>query len=110
MNSTAIKPIETTDGCVKAAADILGQKWTALILRDLAACPQRFCGLEKSVGNINPRTLTQRLEQLEKSGIIKKQAATSRSEYTLTAKGQALIPVLEAMAKWGSKYSPNQTA
>lgn len=107
MNSTTTPPnqIEKTDGCVKAAADILGQKWTALILRDLATCPQRFCGLEKSVGNINPRTLTQRLEQLEKSGIVKKQAAASRFEYTLTAKGQDLIPVLEAMANWGSKYT-----
>lgn len=96
--------LEPKEGCVQAAADIIGSKWTALILRDLAACPQHFCTLEKSVGKINPRTLSQRLDELEARGIVVKEAG-SRPAYTLTQKGEDLIPVLKHMADWGNKYS-----
>ncbi len=94
------KPIEPKVGCVAAAAEILGAKWTALIIKSLAECPGRYCGLEKSVEGINPRILSQRLDQLESAGIIKKSA----SGYDLTTKGRGLIPVLEQMAAWGAKY------
>jgi DNA-binding HxlR family transcriptional regulator len=100
--------LEPKDGCVKAAMDIIGNKWTALILRDLAAGHSRFCELEKSVGGINPRTLSQRLDDLEKRGIISKQTFAEvppRCEYSLTSKGQDLIPVLRQMAAWGDKYA-----
>jgi DNA-binding HxlR family transcriptional regulator len=88
--------------------DIIGNKWTALILRDLAGGPQRFCELEKSVGDINPRTLSQRLDGLETQGIITREACAlspKRLEYCLTEKGRDLIPVLRQMAAWGTKYS-----
>lgn len=87
--------------------EIIGNKWTALILRDLAAGPQRFGELEKSVGSINPRTLSQRLDDLEAHRIICRQTCSdspSRSEYCLTAKGRDLLPVLHQMAEWGTKY------
>jgi DNA-binding HxlR family transcriptional regulator len=87
---------------------IVGNKWTALILRDLFGGPRRFCELEKSVGNINPRTLSQRLDNLEEHGIITKQSFAEvppRCEYTLTKKGEDLLPVLQQMAAWGTKYS-----
>ena len=87
--------------------DIIGNKWTALILRDLADDSRRFCELEKSVGSINPRTLSQRLDDLEAQGIITTQAFAEvppRTEYTLTSKGADLIPVLEQMAAWGEKH------
>jgi len=86
---------------------IVGNKWTALILRDLFSGPKRFCELEKSVGNINPRTLSQRLDDLEAYGIITKESFAEvppRTEYTLTQKGQDLRPVLKQMAAWGTKY------
>ena len=118
MNSTTIQPpvtdkttaapkLEPQVGCIAATMEIIGNKWTALIIRDLTAGPQRFCELEKSVGTINPRTLSQRLDDLEQSGIIAKQpceGCPSRSEYLLTNKGQDLIPVLHQMAAWGAKY------
>jgi len=108
MKSTSvITPIEPHVGCIAGAMEIIGNKWTALILRDLASGEQRFCTLEKSVGNINPRTLSQRLDDLERHGIITKQSYAEvppRIEYTLTKKGRDLLPVLEAMATWGSKY------
>lgn len=108
MEFTDIKsPIEPKSGCIASAMQIIGNKWTALILRDLFSGSKRFCELEKSVGNINPRTLSQRLDDLEKHGIISKQSFAEvppRVEYTLTEKGQDLLPVLEQMAAWGTKY------
>ncbi len=75
--------------------------------RDLFRGPKRFCELEKSVGNINPRTLSQRLDDLEANGIITRSAFAEvppRTEYALTAKGRDLHPVLKQMAAWGEKY------
>jgi DNA-binding HxlR family transcriptional regulator len=99
--------LEPKIGCIASAMEIIGNKWTALILRDLAAGSSRFGSLEKSVGKINPRTLSQRLDDLEAHGIITKKSFAEvppRVEYTLTSKGQDLIPVLEAMAAWGNKH------
>lgn len=107
IDSPAQTSLEPKLGCIAAAMDIIGNKWTALILRDLASSPQRFCVLEKSVGNINPRTLSKRLDDLETNGIITKQVYAEmppRTEYTLTPKGEALIPILQQMAAWGERY------
>jgi len=100
-------PIETKEGCLASCMEVLGNKWTALILRDLAGKPQRFSELERSIHGMSPRTLSQRLDDLEKFGIIAKQSfaeSPPRIEYTLTQKGQDLIPVLKQMADWGTKY------
>jgi DNA-binding HxlR family transcriptional regulator len=98
--------LEPHVGCIASAMDIIGSKWTALILRDLFSGPKRFCELEKSVG-INPRTLSQRLDDLEAHGIITRKSFAEvppRTEYTLTAKGRDLLPVLKQMAAWGTRY------
>ncbi len=112
--NTATKPVslEPKAGCIASAMEIIGSKWTALILRDLAAAPRRFGELEKSVGNINPRTLSQRLDALESHDIVAKQAcedSPTRPEYSLTPKGRDLIPVIEQMAAWGDKYYSSST-
>ncbi len=108
MKTTSVKPIlEPKVGCIAAAMEIIGSKWTALILRDLFSGPKRFCELERSVGGVNPRTLSQRLDDLEAHGIITRRSFAEvppRTEYTLTEKGQELFPVLEQMAAWGAKY------
>lgn len=94
-------------GCIAAAAQILGQKWTALIIRDLYAGPKGFCELERTVEGINPRTLSQRLDELELHKIIhKKESAIEPNhiDYHLTRKGKDLIPILRHMADWGDKY------
>src|SRR3954471_18881627 len=99
--------LEPKVGCIAAAMQIIGNKWTALILRDLFSGPKRFCELEKSVGNINPRTLSQRLDDLEAHGIITRESFAEvppRTEYCLTKKGRDLQPVLKQMATWGTKY------
>jgi DNA-binding HxlR family transcriptional regulator len=108
MKTTApCSPLESKTGCIASAMEIIGNKWTALILRDLYTGSKRFHELEKSVGNINPRTLSQRLDGLEAHGIITKQVFAEvppRTEYTLTPKGTDLIPILQQMASWGEKH------
>jgi DNA-binding HxlR family transcriptional regulator len=108
MNSTTLKsPIESKAGCIASAMTIIGNKWTALILRDLVNGPQRFSELEKSVGHINPRTLSQRLDDLEACEIITKKSFAEvppHIEYSLTPKGHDLVPILQQMATWGEKY------
>ncbi len=106
MKRTA-KTLEPHTGCIAEAMAVVGNKWTALILRDLAAGPQRFCALGKSVGSINPRTLSLRLDDLESRQIITKRTYSEsppRVEYSLTQKGRDLLPVLRSMAQWGDKY------
>lgn len=108
MKTTLSTPkIESRVGCIASAMRIIGNKWTALILRDLFSGPKRFCELEKSVGNINPRTLSQRLDDLESEGIIHRRSFAEvppRTEYRLTAKGKDLLPILQQMATWGTKH------
>src|SRR5579884_76366 len=103
---SVVKPLESKSGCIASAMQIIGNKWTALILRDLFSGPKRFCELEKSVGSINPRTLSQRLDDLEAHGIISRRSYAEvppRTEYALTAKGHDLQPILKQMAAWGTK-------
>lgn len=94
-------------GCVKAATEILGDKWTPQLLRFLANEDSiRFCQLQDLVGGINPRTLSSRLTALEESQIIEKIPCRvgSRSEYRLTGKGRDLLPILYDMQVWSEKY------
>lgn len=97
--------IETTPGCIQRAMDIVGNKWTALILRDLATGPKRFSQLQRNI-DLNPRTLTQRLDALQNEAIIEpvNAANTSYRSYRLTPRGRDLLPILHKMAAWGDKY------
>lgn len=97
-----------TIGCVKAATQILGDKWTPIILRHFVNQKTvRFCQVQDLVEGINPRTLSARLDSLEQQGIITKSATTSESrcEYSLTDKGEALIPILRDMQAWSEQFS-----
>lgn len=89
-------------GCVEQATAVLGSKWTGQIIRELANSPLRFCELERALPDLNPRTLTKRLQDLEAEDIIKHQA--DGHTYDLTTKGSDLLPVLREMAKWGAKH------
>lgn len=100
--------LEPHDGCIAAAMEIIGNKWTALILRDLASGECRFCSLEKTVGSISPRTLSKRLDELEARGVITKLTypeVPPRVGYSLTKKGEDLLPIIKQMAAWGDKYA-----
>lgn len=97
-----------TIGCVKAATKILGDKWTPQLLRFFVnEDTVRFCQIQDLVEGINPRTLSARLDSLEKQGIIEKITAPqkSRCEYRLTEKGKELTPILRDMQAWSDRYA-----
>jgi DNA-binding HxlR family transcriptional regulator len=94
-------------------ADIICGKWTLLLIRDLAEGHSRFCELERSLAGISPRTLSLRLRALEDEGIVERQTfgeVPPRVEYALTAKGQALLPIIEDMRWLGAQCGADEAA
>ena len=92
---------------VCATADVVCQKWTVLVIRDLAAGCSRFCELERSLAGISPRTLSLRLRALEEEGIVERKTfpeVPPRVEYALTEKGRALLPLIENMRSFGREW------
>jgi len=92
---------------VLKTADIISGKWTLLILRDLSKGINRFSALERSLAGISPKTLSERLKGLEKAGIVTRKSYAEvppRVEYTLTLMGWDLIPLIEHMRDYGSKW------
>ena len=90
-----------------ATADVVCHKWTILVIRDLAAGCSRFCELERSLAGISPRTLSLRLRALEEHGIVERRTypeVPPRVEYALTEKGQALVPLIEDMRRYGRRW------
>jgi DNA-binding HxlR family transcriptional regulator len=88
-------------------AEIVCGKWTLLVIRDLAEGRSRFCELERSLQGISPRTLSLRLRALEEEGIVERQTfpeVPPRVEYALTAKGRALVPLIEDMRTYGRAW------
>jgi DNA-binding HxlR family transcriptional regulator len=98
---------EATSCSVAACAEIIGAKWTALLVHDLSEGARRFTELEHSCPGISPRTLSERLRVLEQEGIVVRQSyaeAPPRVEYELTEKGQALLPIIDAMRAFGHSW------
>src|SRR5438477_6147888 len=88
-------------------AEIVCSKWTMLVIRDLAEGRSRFCELERSLEGISPRTLSLRLRALEEQGIVERRTfpeVPPRVEYALTAKGRALVPLIEDMRIYGREW------
>jgi DNA-binding HxlR family transcriptional regulator len=89
--------------------DIIGERWTVLILRDLLISgPCRFQELQQSLPGVSPNTLSARLKTLEEHAIIVRkfyEEHPPRAEYLLTEKGRTLGPILKALMDWGQKYA-----
>jgi len=89
--------------------DIIGERWTILILRDLLIeGPRKFQDFQQSLAGISPNTLSARLKRLEESGVVERrfyEQHPPRAEYLLTAKGRALGPVLKALLDWGRAHT-----
>jgi len=93
---------------VERALEVIEGKWTTLILRDLLHSTKRFGELRSNLSGISPKTLTDRLRDLERSGVVTREVFPEippRVEYTLTEKGRALGAVIEAMAQWGALWT-----
>jgi DNA-binding HxlR family transcriptional regulator len=101
--------IQTQPECtVERALEVVGGKWTTLILRDLLSGTKRFGELRASLSGIPPKTLTERLRDLETRGVLERlqhPEIPPRVEYTLTEKGRALGAIIDAMAAWGERWT-----
>jgi DNA-binding HxlR family transcriptional regulator len=89
---------------VARAVRVLDGKWTMLVIRDLLGGTRRFSDLRASLVGISPKTLTDRLRELEHHGLVERVCYAEippRVEYTLTEKGRTLGPVIGALADWG---------
>ena len=94
---SACCPIERT-------ATLIGDRWTPLIVRDLVPGCRRFSELQRSLGGISPKTLSDRLRRLEEAGVVSRSCFAEmppRVEYRLTDKGFALLGVIESMREFG---------
>jgi DNA-binding HxlR family transcriptional regulator len=88
------------------ALEVIGEKWSLLIVRDLLFGPRRFNDLRRSLAAITPKWLSLRLRELEEAGILEREATNEREVwYSLTPKGQALSPVVEDLVVWGIDYA-----
>ncbi len=102
-----MRPVHDEECAVACTAEIIGSKWTAIIVHDLSEGPRRFSELERACPGISPRTLSERLDMLERQGICERQSfpeSPPRVEYELTPKGAALLPIIHAMSDFGHEW------
>lgn len=96
---------------VATTVQLIGNKWKLLIIRNLVySSKQRFTDLAKSVTGISKKVLTDNLRALENDGIIEREVFAEvppRVEYSLSAIGKSLQPILDAMSDWGIEYKSN---
>ncbi|MEU3277917.1 winged helix-turn-helix transcriptional regulator [Streptomyces antibioticus] len=101
----------STENCpVQRTLDIVGEKWTLLILRDAAAGVRRFDDFHRHIG-LSEAVLSDRLRKLTAAGILttvpyREPGSRSRNAYRMTRKGWDLWPVLVALRQWGDTYAP----
>lgn len=105
---------KTQEDCpVARTLDILGDRWTLLVIRDLAIGLSKFNDLLESLEGISPNLLADRLKRLERRGIVARSFYSDhppRAEYKFTEKGRDLIPVVKALGEWGMKYELGEDA
>lgn len=93
---------------VAATLDVVGDRWTMLIIRDILRGHSRYSQLRRSVEGVTTSLLSDRLKLLEREGVLERSFYSQhppRAEYLLTAKGHALGMVVGALAAWGEKYT-----
>lgn len=102
IDATALPacPVETT-------LSLITSRWKVLVLRDLMDGPRRFSELQRSIGRVSQKMLTQSLRQMETDGLLTRTVYAEvppRVEYELTELGHSLQPVLDALSTWGAGY------
>ncbi len=100
-------PCPDDDCAVAKTLKIIGSKWTMLILHNLFEQKKRFGELQRSLEGISPKTLSQRLQELEQDGIITKKVYAEiplHVEYNLTEKGKSLKKIFTDLASWGKTH------
>ena len=97
----------------EGAVQILGKRWTALIVRTLLTRPRRFSDMTAIISGLSDRLLSERLKELEACGIVERRVFAEtpvRIEYALTAKGLELEQVVEAIQAWANAWTPVEAA
>ena len=97
---------------VAKTLDVVGDRWTLLLVRDLLGGTRRFQDLETSLEGIAPNILSDRLKLMEENGLVTRRLYSDhppRAEYTLTEKGRGLGMVIGALAYWGSQHVHRRT-
>lgn len=92
---------------VEATLDVIGGKWKPLILWRIRKKIMRFSELQKEIPEINSKTLTKQLRELEHDGVISRTVYPEippRVEYSITEFGKTLVPIIQALCTWGAKY------
>ena len=92
---------------VATTVQLVGSKWKLLILRDLQARPWRFNELKKELEGISQKVLTDSLRSMEEDGIVTRTVypeVPPRVEYALSALGESMRPIIQAMETWGREY------
>ena len=93
-------PVETT-------LTLISNKWKVLIVRDLMDGTKRFGELQRSVGNVSQKVLTEQLRAMEADGLVHRAVYAEvppRVEYSLTPLGRSLKPIMDALRVWGEAY------
>lgn len=97
---------------VAKAAEIIAERWTPLIIRELLAGSHRFNDLRRGVPLMSPSLLSQRLKSLEDQGLVERRADNDgdAGDYHLTQAGEELLPVIEALGAWGKRWVRREAA
>jgi len=101
---------------IESIVDIIGKKWNLLIIWHLRDGCLRFTELQQRICNVNSKTITKHLRDLEGHAVITRRVYAEvppRVEYALTGRGEALLPIIEAMLEWGGAHlsaSPGEEA
>ena len=90
---------------VAQAMEILDERWTLLVIRELLSGSTRFNDLRRGVPRMSPALLVKRLRRLERAGIVRREAVGGRIRYTLTTAGDDLAPVIETLRAWGTRWT-----
>ena len=91
------------------AIEIIGRRWTGAIIRALLSGDRRFCQIRTTIPGLSDRLLSERLKELEQEGIVERNVQPDtpvRIEYRLTAKGEALGDVVQAVSAWAEEWLP----
>lgn len=107
-----MRDVDFRSGCpIASSLELIGDRWTLVILRDLVNGKSRFAEFLDSPEKIASNILTARLAQMEENGLVASRLYQSRPKrygYTLTKKGAALLPVLQGLCRWGQAHLPER--
>ena len=90
---------------VSKAAEVICQRWTPLILRELLVGSNRFNEIRRGVPTCSPALLSRRLKELERAGVVERNASNRPGTYELTEAGRELMPVVLGLGEWGHRWT-----